>query len=232
MAYDSSAIALTNQNIFTLPLTIFDSLLDAVEHHMVTGVLFISGLHTDASELTISVYLSGYLLNGRSATRYKDSGDTTVSIQLEEFLLPNATNLKIIVQSDNTNDSAGVDISGVVLKPQQSDMRYVSGDADSVTRFKRSVDALETGDIVANAGNTNTIFLTDLTVENANYYGDGDGGMVIAFISGTANQYQTRRIVASVTSTTNTQITLESPLDAVPSGDDAFVVLGRITELS
>jgi len=108
----------------------------------------------------------------------------------------------------------------------------IGGDADSLTRFKRSVDAVMVGTVTADVNNTATIFLTDLDVENDNYYGDTNGGLVIAFIAGAANQYQTRRIVASGTSGSSTQITLEDALDAAPDGTDAFIILGRITELS
>ncbi len=113
-----------------------------------------------------------------------------------------------------------------------SDIGAINTDAGSVTRFKRSIDAVITGEVVADGTNSTTEFDTDLTTENANYYGDGDGGLVIAFIQGTTNQYQTRRIIASVTAGAETRITLESALDAVPSAADEFVVLGRITELS
>ncbi len=113
-----------------------------------------------------------------------------------------------------------------------SDMGAIDTDADSVTRFKRSIDAVQTGAVVADGANNATTFLTNLTTGNNNYYGDASGGLVIAFIQGTTNQYQTRRIIASETSVGNTLITLEAALDATPSGADAFVVLGRITELS
>ncbi len=82
------------------------------------------------------------------------------------------------------------------------------------------------------AANTNTIFDTDLPLENANYYGSGDGGLVVAFVSGAAQQFQTRRIVASATGTANTRVTLEEALDGIPSDADVMVVLGRISELS
>ncbi len=112
------------------------------------------------------------------------------------------------------------------------DLTHIGGDANSLTRLKRSVDAVLVGVVVADGANNATTFLTDLTTENDDYYGDGDGGSVIAFIGGTTNQYQTRRIVASSTSGADTSITLEKALDATPAGSDAFIILGRITELS
>ena len=112
------------------------------------------------------------------------------------------------------------------------DLTYIGGDANSLTRLKRSVDAVLVGTVVADGGNNATTFLTDLTTENDDYYGDASGGLVMAFISGTANQHQTRRIIASSTSGGNTSITLEAALDATPAGSDAFITLGRITELS
>ena len=122
----------------------------------------------------------------------------------------------------------GYQVAGVA----EVDMTKLGGDSDSFTKFKCSIDSMETGVVVADAGNTDTIFLTDLEQETANYYGDSDGGLVIVFVDGTTNQYQSRRIIASKDSGASTHVTLEAALDAAPSADDEFVVLGRITELS
>jgi len=93
---------------------------------------------------------------------------------------------------------------------------------------------MQVGTVATAAGdaNTATIFDTDLTQENDDYYGDADGGLVIAFVSGTGNQFQTRRVVASTNSGANTRVTLESAFDATPTVSDTFIILGRITELS
>ena len=48
-----------------------------------------------------------------------------------------------------------------------ADLKEISGDANSLTRFKRSVDALKTGAVVADVGNTATTFLTDLKIGRA-----------------------------------------------------------------
>ena len=138
------------------------------------------------------------------------------------------------VTVDRSWDEVPDTTTGYLMLPalDSANIKRIDGDIDSLTRFKRSVDAVKTGTVVTDVGNTALSFLTDLTVENSNYYGDSSGGLVIAFIDGTVNQYQTRRIVASVTSGSNTFITLEAALDAIPSGSDAFVMLGRITELS
>lgn len=103
----------------------------------------------------------------------------------------------------------------------------------AATNLKQSALAIKTGTVQTAAGdpNTATVFDTDLPQENSNYYGDGDGGIVIAFVEGADHPFQPRRLVASADSGSNTRITLEAALDGTPSDGDAFVVLGRITEL-
>jgi len=110
----------------------------------------------------------------------------------------------------------------------------VDGSAPAAVNLKQSSLAIQVVTVQTAEGdaNTNTIFDTDLPLENANYYGSGDGGMVIAFIAGAAQKFQTRRIVASVTGSSNTRITLEEALDGTPTDADVAVVLGRITELT
>lgn len=110
----------------------------------------------------------------------------------------------------------------------------VGGDSTAATNLRQSSLALQTGTVqtAEASANTATVFDTNLTLEADDYYGSADGGLVIAFVSGTTNQFQTRRLVASSTGTLNTRITLEEALDATPADADAFVVLGRITELS
>jgi hypothetical protein len=94
------------------------------------------------------------------------------------------------------------------------------------------VDALTVAQVVADVGNTESAFLTDLPVKSVYYYGSSDGGMVLVFVSGTTNAFQSRRVIASITSDTSTLITLEEALDDVPAEGDTFIILGRITELS
>jgi len=132
-------------------------------------------------------------------------------------------------QIADTTGEAISDKTGYSLASGQSvDMESIGGDADSLTRFKRSVDGIKTGSVVAGS-NTVISFLTDLEVKSQNYYGDSSGGLVIVFIDETANEYQSRRIIASVTSNAKTLITVAANLDAIPSSGDEFVALGRIS---
>ena len=110
----------------------------------------------------------------------------------------------------------------------------IDGSAPAAANLKQSSLAMQTGAVqtAEAAANTNTVFDTNLALENADYYGSTAGGLVIAFVSGTAQQFQTRRIVASATGSSNTRITLEEALDGTPTDADTFIVLGRITELS
>lgn len=105
--------------------------------------------------------------------------------------------------------------------------------ASELLVLKSHLDVTFRGTVQTAAGdaNTATAFDTDLPTENDDYYGSGDGGMVIAFDSSGAQQRQTRRIVASTTAGSNTRVTLEEALDGIPSDDDVFIVVGRITEL-
>lgn len=114
-----------------------------------------------------------------------------------------------------------------------SDIEAVNDDTTAASNLRLSSLAVRGGAVqtAESSANTNTVFDTNLPLENDDYYGDADGGLVIAFISGTAQQFQTRRIVASSTGSSNTRITLESALDGTPADSDEFVVLGRITEL-
>lgn len=110
----------------------------------------------------------------------------------------------------------------------------IDGSSQAATNLKQSALALRVGAVATASGdaNTATAFDTNLPTENANYYGDGNGGLVIAFVAGTSQQFLTRRVVASVTAGSNTRITLEAALDGTPTDADTFIVLGRITELS
>jgi len=112
------------------------------------------------------------------------------------------------------------------------DMSKIGGSTDSLTRFKASVDALTVANVVDVLANDEITFYTNLPAESDNYYGNSNAGMVLAFISGTTNAFQARRVIASTTETALTIITLEEALDATPASGDTFILLGRITELS
>jgi hypothetical protein len=113
-----------------------------------------------------------------------------------------------------------------------TDLTQIGGSVDSLTRFKASVDALTVAQVVDVLNNDETTFFTNLPVKNDNYYGSSVAGMVLAFISGTTNAFQARRVISSITDTGLTLITLEEALDDIPADEDTFILLGRITELS
>lgn len=114
-----------------------------------------------------------------------------------------------------------------------ADVLAIDGDATAATNLKQSCLALATFAVATAAGDANTAsaFDTDLTQENDNYYGSADGGLVVAFVSTEANQYQTRRVTASTSVGANTRLTVEEAFDAIPTVGDVAIVLGRITEL-
>lgn len=108
----------------------------------------------------------------------------------------------------------------------------VAGSATAATNLKQSALAIATGAVAADGSNTATTFKIDSTLgaKAANYFGNGDGGMVLSFVAGTVNEWQSRRVVSF--NTTTDFITVEEAFDGVPTDADAFVLLGRITELS
>lgn len=137
----------------------------------------------------------------------------------------------------NANFGTGVGTYDNELKALQASGNITSlgGSAQALTNLKNSSLAILSGEVATadSTANSETSFDTNLPQETENYYGDGSGGLVVAFVSGTTNAFQTRRIVASVNSgASNTRITLEQALDDVPADTDAFVLLGRITELN
>lgn len=111
-----------------------------------------------------------------------------------------------------------------------SNASAIDGSAPAAVNLKQSCLAIQVITVQTAFGdaNTNTIFDTNLPTENADYYGDANGGLVVAFVGGAAQQYQTRRVTASVTAGSNTRITLESALDGVPTDADVMIVLGRL----
>jgi len=197
---------------------------------------FAHGLHI----VTTNDYGFGYFIDTvgdyASSAVYKTTGSTAHGLY---FWTDNTDSMVINVLQDVSASALHSDIvtqiqSGLSTFDASSDevdVGKLDGDATSLARFKKSVDAILTGTVAVDASNSATSFATDLPQEAANYYGNDDGGMVIAFVYGTTNQYQTRRIISS-TNAANPVITLESALDAEPGEGDTFVVLGRITELS
>ena len=112
------------------------------------------------------------------------------------------------------------------------DVTSIDGDATAATNLKQSSLAIATGTVVDDPANSATAFEIDTTLgaKAEDYFGSSSGGMVLAWVSGTTNEWQTRRVVDF--DTASNFITLEEACDAEPVAADAFVLLGRITELS
>lgn len=115
----------------------------------------------------------------------------------------------------------------------EADAKSIDGSETAATNLKQSSLAVAVCTVVDDESNTATTFKIDtasLGSKADSYFGNSDGGLVLAFVSGTTNEYQTRRVVGF--STSSGFITVEEAFDSVPSDADAFVLLGRITELS
>lgn len=113
-------------------------------------------------------------------------------------------------------------VSGLTI---DANVSQIGGSSSAATLLKLQMQAVINGTVTSDGGNTSQSFLTSLTGEAANYFGDGSsGGAVLVFVSGANNQYQARRITGYASGV----VTVESPFDGVPNGGDAFIILGRI----
>ena len=159
---------------------------------------------TDMAPLTLEIQLTNFNLN-----------DPTPDVNVLEWFSATVANSpgtgRPLVDIDSINDS-----SPAAVNLKQSCLAI-------------QVIQVQTAEAAAN---TATEFDTDLPLENDDYYGSDSGGLVIAFVAGTAQQFQTKRIVASATGTLNTRVTVEEAFDGIPADSDTGVVLGRITELT
>lgn len=187
-----------------------------------------TGNPSDAVKLSATTGSAYVPINVAAIWQALTSGLTTVGSigkKLADWVLGSDNMVKV---------SADVHTSGQTVKAVTDgvDLIKIGGSTDSLASFKASVDALTVAQVVADVGNTESAFLTDLPVKSVYYYGSSDGGMVLVFVSGTTNAFQSRRVIASITSDTSTLITLEEALDSVPAEGDTFIILGRITELS
>jgi hypothetical protein len=187
-----------------------------------------TGNPSDAVKLSATTGSAYVPINVAAIWQALTSGLTTVGSigkKLADWVLGSDNMVKV---------SADVHTSGQTVKAVTDgvDLIKIGGSTDSLASFKASVDALTVAQVVADVGNTESAFLTDLPVKSVYYYGSSDGGMVLVFVSGTTNAFQSRRVIASITSDTSTLITLEEALDDVPAEGDTFIILGRITELS
>ena len=115
---------------------------------------------------------------------------------------------------------------------ERADVKAVRGNETAALNLQQSCLAFATGTVLTDGGNTATTFKIDSTLgaKVADYFGDGSGGMVLDFVLGTANEWQTRRVIAF--NTTTDFVTVEQAFSAVPTANDAFILAGRITELS
>lgn len=120
----------------------------------------------------------------------------------------------------------------IVVADITADTVQIAGSATAATNLKQSALALATGTVATDGSNTATTFKIDSTLgaKAANYFGNDDGGLVLAFVAGTANEWQSRRVVAF--NATTDFITVEEPFNGTPTDADAFVLLGRITGLN
>lgn len=114
----------------------------------------------------------------------------------------------------------------------KADIDTIKTSSTAATNLKNSCLSLVTGTVSADGSNSTTSFKVDATLgaKVANYFGNSDGGLVLAFIDGTTNEWLTRRVTAF--NTTTDFITVEEAFPATPSDDDTFILLGRITELA
>lgn len=97
---------------------------------------------------------------------------------------------------------------------------------DAATYLQAMMLATKGGVVVADGANSATTFATSLTETANDYWGGTGGGAVLVFLSGTVNEFQSRRI--SAYNGTSKFVTVESAFDAEPDALDAFIILGRI----
>jgi len=106
------------------------------------------------------------------------------------------------------------------------DVALVANSTAAATSLSRMARSLVTSTVIADGSNTATTFKTNLSETQTDYYGDSNGGNVLAFIEGANNVGQTRRITAY--NGTTKFVTVESAFDATPTASDEFILLGRI----
>lgn len=113
-------------------------------------------------------------------------------------------------------------------EPSMNNLAEVVGNAVAATNLRESSLALVTGTVVDDVGNTATTFKIDSTLgaKGDDYFGGTAGGLVLVFVNGTTNEWQSRRVTDFVTSTDF--ITVEEAFNAEPADTDGFVLLGRI----
>lgn len=159
--------------------------------------------------------------------------DATNCKGLYRLDLPNAA----IASGDYTIIS--IQFTGVIsesilipLHVRKVNTTKVDGSDTAAANLKQSCLASVVGTVLADGSNTSTTFKVDTTLgaKSDDYFGNANGGLVLVFVSGTTNEYQSRRVIAF--NGTTDFITVEEAFSSAPSASDTFVLLGRITELS
>lgn len=110
----------------------------------------------------------------------------------------------------------------IQLSNVPADVSSMLGDETSAIRLFALANTVQAGEIVADGGNTDTTFKTDLSETSDDYY----EGNVIAFIANTNNAYQARRI--SAYNGTTKVVTVTPAFDETPDAGDTFIITGRI----
>lgn len=140
-----------------------------------------------------------------------------------------------IVLTSGTVDGtsqAGRVLAVFSIEKATADIRQIDGSNVAAANLRLSSLAVATGQVVDDVSNTDTTFKVDTTLgaKGTDYFGNTDGGMVLVFVSGTTNEWQSRRVVGFNTSTDF--VTVEEAFSAEPTDTDDFILIGRITELS
>lgn len=104
----------------------------------------------------------------------------------------------------------------------------LGGSSVAATTLKNQALAAATGTVASDAGNSSSSFKIDTTLgaKASDYFGDSNGGLVLVFVAGAANEFQARRVTGF--NGTTDFITVESAFAGTPTTSDAFILLGRI----
>jgi hypothetical protein len=182
---------------------------ETVQFVGVTGPITLN----DDGATTATVNLYGISTSLTDNTTSATVGDSTVS------------NTSINAQAD-TAISDAFTFTGTEV---DANIAQIDGNAQAATNLKQSSLCIAVGTVVDDAANTSQTFEVDTTLgaKAADYFGNStSGGMVLAFVDGTTNEWQTRRVESFDTGTNF--ITVEEAFGAEPVAAEAFVLLGRI----
>ena len=162
-----------------------------------------------------------------NANEGSGAGDYAATTESQEAT---ATNLATV--DTNVSDVQDRLPAALVGSRMDSNVSAIDNSNPAAVNLKQSSLALATGTVIADGSNTATTFKIDTTLgaKAADYFGNTSGGMVMAFVDGATNEWQTRRIVGF--NTTTDFVTVEEAFDATVAGSDEFILIGRITELT